>query len=124
MEARVSGLLVFDGDCRFCTSSARLAARMVKSAEIVPWQRADLAALGVRRDEAIKAVQWVDGNGRVSAGAEAVARMLLTGTLLTRLLGALLMLPGIRLIADVVYRVVAKNRGRLPGGTPACRVNR
>jgi predicted DCC family thiol-disulfide oxidoreductase YuxK len=119
----MNGVLVFDGDCSFCTSSARLAARLVKSAGTVPWQRADLDALGVRQEDAIASVQWVGADGRVSGGAEAIARMLLTGTLLLRLLGGLMLLPGIRRLADVVYRLVAKNRSRLPGGTPACRVD-
>jgi predicted DCC family thiol-disulfide oxidoreductase YuxK len=33
------------------------------------------------------------------------------------------LLPGVRRVADVVYRAVAANRYRLPGGTPACRVS-
>ena len=120
---RMSGVLVFDGDCSFCTSSARLAGRLVKSASTVPWQRADLDALGVQQEDAIASVQWVDANGRVSGGAEAIARMLRTGNVVLRLLGALLLMPGIRRLAAVVYRLVANNRGRLPGGTPACRVD-
>jgi predicted DCC family thiol-disulfide oxidoreductase YuxK len=31
-------------------------------------------------------------------------------------------LPGIRSLAGVIYRWVARNRSRLPGGTPACAV--
>jgi predicted DCC family thiol-disulfide oxidoreductase YuxK len=119
---RESGVLVFDGDCSFCTSSARVAGRIVPTARIVPWQRADLDALGVDREAAAEAIQWVDSHGQVSAGADAVARMLRTGALIWRVLGALMLLPGIRELAGVVYRLVANNRHRLPGGTPACRV--
>ena len=118
----MSGVLVFDGDCSFCTSSARVTGRIVKSALIVPWQRADLDALGVDPAAAVDALQWVDADGRVSAGAEAVARMLRTGGLLWRTVGAVMLLPVVRQVAALVYRFVAKNRHRLPGGTPACRV--
>jgi hypothetical protein len=31
-------------------------------------------------------------------------------------------LPGIRQLAGVVYRLVAKYRHKLPGGTPACKL--
>ncbi|MDX6285366.1 MAG: hypothetical protein QOG53_851 [Frankiales bacterium] len=117
-----SGVLVFDGDCSFCTSSARVAGRIAPTARIVPWQEADLNALGIDQEAASAALQWVDSDGRVSAGADAVARMLRTGALLWRILGAVMLLPGIRQLAGVGYRLVAKNRHRLPGGTPACRV--
>jgi predicted DCC family thiol-disulfide oxidoreductase YuxK len=30
--------------------------------------------------------------------------------------------PGVRQIAGFVYRLVAKYRHRLPGGTPACKL--
>ena len=36
------------------------------------------------------------------------------------LLGRLLQLPLVRVLADRVYRVLAANRMRLPGGTAAC----
>lgn len=118
----MSGVLVFDGDCSFCTSSARLAGRIVTTAQVVPWQTADLDSLGVRREAAAQALQWVDADGRVSAGADAVAHMLRTGGLFWRLVGGVMLLPVVRQLAGVAYRVVAKNRHRLPGGTPACRV--
>jgi predicted DCC family thiol-disulfide oxidoreductase YuxK len=119
----MTGVLVYDGDCGFCTTSARLAGRIVTSARVVPWQRADLTALGVRPEDAAAAVQWVDATGQVSSGAVAVARMLQNGRLLWRLLGTVLLLPGVRSIAARLYRLVAANRQHLPGGTPACRMD-
>src|SRR6185436_17813751 len=39
---------VYDGDCAFCSSCARFIERRVSSrAQVVPWQRSDLAALGL-----------------------------------------------------------------------------
>lgn len=118
----MSGILLFDGDCSFCTSSANVAGRIVKTAQVVPWQTADLDSLGVRREDAADALQWVGTDGDVSVGAVAVARMLRTGPPFWRVIGALMLVPGIRQVAAFAYRVVASNRHRLPGGTPACKV--
>lgn len=50
MTARSRPLLVFDGDCAFCTSSARLLARIAPAAEMVAWQQIDLAELGLTEE--------------------------------------------------------------------------
>ena len=118
-----SGTLLFDGDCGFCTTTARLAARIAPAADVVPYQRADLVALHVRADDAAAAVQWVAADGRVSAGAAAAARLLIAAGRLWAVLGHVLLLPLIRTISELVYRAIAANRHRLPGGTPACRAD-
>jgi predicted DCC family thiol-disulfide oxidoreductase YuxK len=41
-----------------------------------------------------------------------------------RIAGRALLLPGISSIAARAYRLIAANRYRLPGGTPACAVTR
>jgi predicted DCC family thiol-disulfide oxidoreductase YuxK len=119
----VAPTLVFDGDCRFCTSSARwLQRRLPDEVSVVPWQRADLEALGVTADEARAAVQWVGPAGRAS-GAAAVGRALEAAGGVWRPFGRLCRTPPTAWVAEVVYRVVARNRHRLPGGTPACRLD-
>jgi predicted DCC family thiol-disulfide oxidoreductase YuxK len=118
-----AGTLLFDGDCGFCTTTARLAARIAPAARVVPYQRADLAALRVRAEDAAAAVQWVGNDGRVYAGAAAAARLLIAAGRLWAPLGRLLLLPVIRTLAALAYRVIAANRHRLPGGTPACRAD-
>jgi predicted DCC family thiol-disulfide oxidoreductase YuxK len=119
----LSGTLLFDGDCGFCTTAAGLAARIAPDATVVPYQRADLAALGVRAEDAATSLQWVTTDRRVYAGAAAAARLLVGAGRAWKLLGRLLLLPGIRTIAELLYRLVAANRHRLPGGTPACRAD-
>lgn len=115
-------VLLYDGDCAFCTTCARLAQRRLKpDAEVVPWQFADLAELGVTAEQASDAVQWVEVDGTVRSGHEAVAAMLNSSGPVARLAGRLLLAPGISPIAARAYRLVAANRHRLPGGTPACR---
>lgn len=120
MTARPRPLLVFDGDCAFCTSSARLLARIAPAAEIAPWQQADLDALGLTEEAASAAVQWVEINGTIRSGHEAVAVALRGAGGVWALAGQLLLAPGISPIAAATYRLIAANRPRLPGGTPAC----
>ena len=113
-------VLLYDGDCAFCTRCAGLLERIGTAAEIVPWQFADLAELGVTEAQATEAVQLVGIDGAVRSGHEAIAAALLSAGPVWRAIGRMLLLPGISSIAARVYRVVADNRYRLPGGTPAC----
>ena len=115
-------MLVYDGDCAFCTSCARLLERIGPDAEIVPWQLTDLAELGITEEQAADAVQWVQIDGAVRSGHEAIAATLNTAGRIWRIIGRMALLPGISWMAARVYRLVADNRYRLPGSTPACAV--
>lgn len=117
--------LVYDGDCGFCTRCVRFVERRLSPPratrlQVIAWQEADLDVLGVQREDAEKAVQWVAASGRVSAGAEAVARLLRNAGGPWSVAGSLLLVPPVRWGAERVYRLIAANRGRLPGATPAC----
>jgi predicted DCC family thiol-disulfide oxidoreductase YuxK len=112
--------LVYDGDCGFCTRSAGVARRLLPGTSIVAWQQADLAAIGVTPARAQREVLWVAESGRVSGGARAIAQALRAAGGVCALLGLLLLLPPISWAAQGIYRVVAANRMRLPGGTAAC----
>jgi predicted DCC family thiol-disulfide oxidoreductase YuxK len=118
----VADTLLFDGDCGFCSSSARLAARLAPDVEVRPYQHADLAGLGVTAAQCAGALQWL-GRGGPAAGSAAVARLLMVAGRGWSVVGRVLLAPGIRRLADAVYRAVAANRYRLPGGTPACRIS-
>ncbi|MEU8523269.1 DUF393 domain-containing protein [Streptomyces sp. NBC_01216] len=114
-------VLVYDGDCAFCTASVTYLKRRLRPACVVtPWQFADLATLGVTQQRAEHELLWVSRAGTVYGGAQAVARILLSVGGLWAWLGGLLTLPPLRWIAHGVYRIVATNRTRLPGGSPAC----
>ncbi len=111
---------VYDGDCAFCSTCARfIERRMRTSAEIVPWQRTDLGALGLTEAEAEAAVQWVDEDG-VAAGPAGIARLLRDAGSYWRPLGAVLGTGPVLAVAWPVYHWVSRNRHRLPGGTAAC----
>ena len=113
-------LLIFDGDCAFCTSSVRFIERRIRRhPRIQSWQRSDLAELGLTQEQCETAVQLIE-NGRVTSAHVAIARLLIYGKQGWAVLGYLLLVPGIKQIAGVVYRWVAKNRDRMPGGTAEC----
>jgi len=115
-------LLVFDGDCAFCTTSARAWQRWMKLEHVEPWQFLDLELLGLTAEQCTQAVQWVDVDGSVVAAEHAVIAACWRSGGFWGVVGRVLAVPGVRHLAGVVYRVVAKYRHRLPGGTPACRL--
>ena len=116
--------LLYDGDCAFCQRCVDLVRRLPVTCRVAPWQQADLPAFGITPAQAADKVQWVCPDGSVHSGALAVAWLLLAchgrfGAVY-RTLGRVMLLPGVRQLAAVVYKLVADNRGRLPGGTAAC----
>jgi predicted DCC family thiol-disulfide oxidoreductase YuxK len=124
MDRRTRPLLLYDGDCAFCTTCARVLEKRIRpNAEIVAWQLTDLDELGVTAEQAAAAVQWVEIDGTLRSGHEAIAATLGAAGRAWRLAGRLILLPGISWVAAAVYRLVAGNRHRLPGGTPACKTS-
>jgi predicted DCC family thiol-disulfide oxidoreductase YuxK len=126
MNAIATPTLVFDGDCAFCTSSVRWIERWCRPAvRFVPWQQLDLAAHGLTEEQVTSAVQWLRPRasaGPVPSGAAAIGRMLLRARWPFRPVGAVILVPPVSWLAAGVYRLIADNRSRLPGGTPACAV--
>jgi len=72
-------VVLFDGACGFCTWCVLAERRYVRSGlEFVPYQRADLSALGVSATQAAESVLFVTGE-QVLDGARAVAAVLRSG---------------------------------------------
>jgi predicted DCC family thiol-disulfide oxidoreductase YuxK len=118
-------LLLFDGDCAFCTTSvawlaARLHRNQARSARLSPWQYVDVAELGITTAQAQREVIWVSPDGSHAGGAAAVAAWLTHSGPPYSFVGRIIQLPLIRGVAAAVYRLVAANRHRMPGGSPAC----
>jgi predicted DCC family thiol-disulfide oxidoreductase YuxK len=123
MSGRERPVLLYDGDCGFCTTCVRLLERTGPDAEIVAWQLTNLAELGITEQQAADAVQWVQIDGTIRTGHEAIAAVLNTAGGIWKIIGRTTLLPGITWVAAKLYRLVADNRYRLPGGTPACAVS-
>lgn len=111
--------LLYDADCGFCTRTATWLGRWLR---VAPLQASDLDALGVDVARAERELPAVLPSGEVRYGAAAFAAALLSGPWFLRPFGRLLDAPGVRGVAGRVYRRVAANRHRLPGGTGACQL--
>jgi predicted DCC family thiol-disulfide oxidoreductase YuxK len=116
-------VLVFDADCGFCTRCVEFIKRKLPtSAEVISSQSADLASYGTTEERASREVLWVAPSGRVDGGAQAIARLLIDCGGLYAFAGMLLRTPPIRWMAHPVYRWIANNRQKMPGGTAACAI--
>ncbi len=124
--ARRTQVLLFDGDCGFCTSVARWARRRLPpSASVLPWQVVpDLSVFGLTGRQTARHAYWVDAEGRTHRGHLAVAETLRAMGPLWRAIGTAARIPPISWVAEVVYELVSRLRHHLPGGTPACRLPR
>jgi predicted DCC family thiol-disulfide oxidoreductase YuxK len=121
----VTATFVYDGDCSFCSSCARfIEQRIPTRAAVVPWQFADLPALGLAQDQVEESVLWVGEDGAVAAGPDAIALLLRDAGRLWEVPGRALQFTGVRAAAWPAYRWVANHRHLLPGGTAACQIRR
>lgn len=118
-------LLVFDGDCAFCTTWVNRGAKILRTyPEAQPWQWLDLEALGLTRYDVTHYVWYLAGDRRYRghAAVAAVLRAQRAGG--WRFLGHLIVTPPFSWLAALAYALVARFRHRLPGGTPACALPR
>ena len=111
-------VLIWDGDCAFCSRCVKFVERRIKPrAIIISYQKASLDELGLTDEQCSSALQWVDIDGRVCSGSRAVAALLRSSSGAWHVLGVLIDIPIIRLIAEGGYQLIARNRKHLPGGT-------
>jgi len=110
-------ILIYDGDCRFCIEQAARLARLVRGRVALESFR-DPGVLSkypaLTRPECEAAIHLVESGGRVSRGAEAIARTLALRPLLAPV-ALLYRVSILRAIADWGYALVARNRFRLRG---------
>ena len=118
------GLLIYDGDCAFCTSAVQwLEARLDRFPKAIPQQHIDIEQYGLSLEDVTSSAWIVDTRTPLrlwSHGELAAALLAGQRSFGLRWAGRMLALPGIRHVCDVGYRAIAANRHRLPGGTPAC----
>lgn len=119
-----AGTLIYDGDCGFCTATARwVERRLGDDYQLVPSQQADLATLGLTDDDVARSAWWIDPDGTRSDEHRCIAKSLRAMSAPWPALGRLLTLRPISSLAGWVYRLVAGNRYRLPrfGNPRACK---
>ena len=121
-------VLVYDGRCRLCVREAQRLARWVGGrVRLESFRDPGVLARhpGLSEEACEAALQLIDAEGRITSGAEAVARTLRLRPALAPL-AALYGLPGLRQLLDAGYRLVARSRFRLAGETctdDACRLH-
>jgi len=115
--------LIFDGDCGFCTTAANFIVKHSKTKIVaVPWQRTDLSKFSLTEAQVADQVYLVVGDESFG-GHEAFAMVFrVQPNALVRLMGKIMMSKYLRWFAAPTYRLVAKYRHKLPGGTPACKL--
>jgi len=116
--------LIWDGDCAFCARCVLFIERRIKTeAKIVAHQKADLQSLGLTTEQCTTALQWVSRDAKIRSGSRAVAALLRSSNFGWAILGVAIDLPVVRLVSSAIYKVIAKNRQHLPGGTDACAID-
>ncbi len=118
--------LLYDGTCRFCVAQARRLKRLAGPSV----QAESMYAEGVRDrfpmlplpgpDGKVGEIKFVDHRGRMTGGAEAIARALMTGPFGWP--ARLYFVPGLRQLSNSVYRAIARRRYRLSGTCDDCRI--
>ena len=110
-----AGTLIYDGDCGFCTATARWAERRLSDDyRVVASQQADLGGLGLTEEDVARSAWWIDPDGARSDEHRCIAKALRAMRAPWPALGRLLALGPISPLAGWTYRFVAGNRNRLP----------
>jgi len=118
------GTLVYDGDCGFCTTSAKwIERRLGGDVDVEMWQALDLESMGLTVDDVTTAAYFGDTDGTLHRGHLGIGRSFEHMALPYRVLGLVMQRPPVAWIAAPVYRLVAKYRYKLPGATDACRIS-
>ncbi len=125
MSMRREPLLVFDGDCAFCTTWVRrLQSVLPRFPEAEPWQWLDLEELDLSHDDATRYAWLIASENRYRGHAAFAALLWMQRQWGLRLAGRLLVTPPFSWVAALGYSLIARFRHRLPGGTAACAMPR
>ena len=120
-------VLIYDGDCQFCQLSLDFGIKNLKVfPEYVAFQRINPSEFSLT-DSQVRSQIWLTPKtgtqpaplgGHMAAGA--ILRMQPSWSL--RFLGWLIQTPPTSWFAAVLYRFIAANRHRMPGGSRACKI--
>lgn len=115
-------LLIFDGDCGFCTVTARWIEQRISHADVMPWQALEIEKYGLTENDVTTAAYWVDGNGTTHRGERGIALALQQAGQPWKIAGHLLATPPVSWLAAPVYALIARYRYKMPGATDACKL--
>lgn len=112
----VPPFFLFDGDCGFCRKWARWLQRQLPTdVTFLAYQDLeDVGAYGLTEHDVETASYWIDQDRKPHRGARSFACALRQGRGAWAALGALLDAPVVRVAADRLYPIIARNRHRLP----------
>lgn len=119
----VTGRLVFDGQCGFCTRCVGWLRAIDRYGriDVQPYQaRGVPASVDATVEQCREAVQWLGPDGVRRGGAEAVNAVLSTVIGTGAPSSIYRATSGVQ---DRAYRWVAEHRGRFPGMTPHCQAH-
>jgi predicted DCC family thiol-disulfide oxidoreductase YuxK len=110
--------LLYDAECILCLASVEKLRHMKSRAELVmvPLQSApeDVLPKGVTKEELLAELHLIDEDGRLYRGAASVVRIMRTVPSLAWL-ASMYRVPGLKGLADTLYKWIAKHRYRLFG---------
>ena len=108
-EARST--LIYDGDCSFCIRCVEWLKKITKDkVECLPYQSSRERFPEILIGDCERSIHWVDLNGDVFVGAEAIFRTLACVSDKAWMLWVYKNVPGFALVAESVYQIVSKNR--------------
>jgi predicted DCC family thiol-disulfide oxidoreductase YuxK len=123
MSAPSTATLIFDGDCGFCTSTANYIVR-TSSVPVTAyaWQLTDVSRLGLTEAQTADRVYLVIGDETFGGHLAFAYLLFIQRNWALKAIGWLMTVPPLCWLAFIGYRLVARYRHRLPGGTPACKL--
>jgi predicted DCC family thiol-disulfide oxidoreductase YuxK len=120
-------VLIYDGDCKFCQLSLDFGIKNLRVfPQYVALQKIDPKDFGLTAQQ-VRSQIWLAQ--KMPANSKALGGHLAAGAILKlqpsrwlRALGWLASNPPTSWVANLLYKVIAANRHRLPGGSKACKI--
>jgi predicted DCC family thiol-disulfide oxidoreductase YuxK len=120
-------VLIYDGDCQFCQLSLDFGIKNLRIfPQYVAFQRIQPEDFGLTEKQ-VRSQIWLAH--KTPTSAQALGGHLAAGAILKlqpswwlRVLGWLASTPPTSWAASLLYKVIAANRHRLPGGSRACKI--
>ncbi len=102
----------------------RLRAPFDEHFEVCSWQSIkDLSQYSLTEQEVRERVYFIHESGRAIGAAAGLSEVGLHMKQPWRLIALIVRLPVLSNLVELIYRLVARNRHRLPGGSDECTIN-